>query len=108
MRIITIEEHITGTALDDAVRKRLLALYPYYGYTLRRDQPYYPDFELYTDMGDKRLADMDAHGIDMQVISCPAQSQQFQKIPTAWPRLPLCPGQIRKQPLWSLNALSKS
>lgn len=75
MRIITIEEHITGTALDNAVRKRLLELYPYYGYTLGKDLPYYPDFELYTDMGAKRLADMDDHGIDMQVISCPAQSQ---------------------------------
>lgn len=74
MRIITIEEHITGTELDNSVRKYILENVPYYGLTLGKELPYYPDFNLYADMGDLRIADMDKHGIDMQVISCPAQS----------------------------------
>ncbi|MCF0123487.1 MAG: amidohydrolase [Ruminiclostridium sp.] len=33
--------------------------------------------ELYLDLGEKRLADMDAHGITMQVVSCPMQTQRL-------------------------------
>lgn len=74
MKIITIEEHITDAALDPAVRKYLLQDCPYYGLTLGKELPYYPDFGLYADIGEKRIADMDEHGISMQVISCPAQA----------------------------------
>lgn len=74
MRIITIEEHITGTELDGAVRGLIMEDTPYYRLTLGEGLPYYPDFDLYKDMGELRIANMDAHGIDMQVISCPAQA----------------------------------
>lgn len=75
MRIITTEEHIVGTPLDEVVQKKVLERYPYYRYSLGKDLPYYPDFDLYKDRGEKRIADMDKHGIEMQVLSCPAQSQ---------------------------------
>lgn len=74
MRIITIEEHITGTELDSAVRNLIMEDAPYYRLTLGKDLPYYPDFDLYKDMGELRIANMDKFGIDMQVISCPAQA----------------------------------
>lgn len=74
MKIITIEEHITDPKLDGAVRKYLMKDAPYYGLTLGKDLPYYPDFNLYADMGELRIEDMDRNGIDMQVISCPAQT----------------------------------
>lgn len=74
MRIITLEEHITDPGLDGKARGYILESAPYYGLTLGKDLPYYPDFGLYEDMGKLRIADMDRWGIDMQVLSCPAQS----------------------------------
>lgn len=74
MKIITIEEHITDSALDAAVRKCIMQDSPYYRLSLGKDLPYYPDFAIYAEIGDMRIADMDKNGIDMQVISCPAQS----------------------------------
>lgn len=73
MKIITIEEHITDTPLDTAVRQYILQDAPYYSLTLGKELPYYPDFALYADMAEKRIRDMDQNGIDMQVLSCPAQ-----------------------------------
>ena len=74
MRIITIEEHITDPALDGSARKYIMEDAPYYSLTLGKNLPYYPDFNLYADMDELRISDMNKNGIDMQVLSCPAQS----------------------------------
>lgn len=78
MKLITIEEHIPLKALGKA-----LALHP------SRDAvrtmaasspelPYYPDAELYGNI-EKRIADMDKHGITRQILSAPVCTQLLPK-----------------------------
>ena len=74
MKIITFEEHIIEKGLTGASRQAILNIAPYYADSLGSDLPYFPDFEVYADLGEKRLEDMDRNGIDMQVLSCPAES----------------------------------
>lgn len=74
MKIITIEEHLTDPGLDGTSRKYILEDAPYYAHSLGKGLPYFPDFGLYADLAKQRIADMDKHGIDMQVLSCPAHS----------------------------------
>ena len=74
MKIITWEEHVIDEALIGAAREAILELAPYYAHSLRPGLPYFPDFKMYGDLGEMRLADMDRTGIDVQVISCPAES----------------------------------
>ena len=74
MKIITFEEHIVEKELTGASRQAILDIAPYYADSLGKDLPYYPDFEVYADLGEKRIADMDRNGIDMQVLSCPAET----------------------------------
>ena len=74
MKIITFEEHLTDPVLNPAVSKLLIEDAPYYGYVLGKGLPYYPDFNLYADIGELRIADMDKYGIDMQVFSAPIQN----------------------------------
>ena len=78
MKIITFEEHLLDPELSPAVNQITLEDAPYYGLTLGKDLPYYPDFDLYRDIAELRIADMDRHGIDMQVLSCPAQAGLLQ------------------------------
>jgi len=73
MKIITFEEHIVEKGLTGASREAILNIAPYYANSLGKDLPYFPDFEIYANLGEKRIADMDKNGIDMQVLSCPAE-----------------------------------
>lgn len=75
MKIITTEEHALIPELNKAVQKYAAADAPYYGTGLGPGMPYFPDFAMYADVAEKRLADMDVCGIDMQVLSCPIQTQ---------------------------------
>ena len=74
MKIITWEEHIVDKDLTGASRDAILEISPYYANSLNPDLPYWPDFKVYADTAELRLADMDENGIDMQVLSCPAES----------------------------------
>lgn len=74
MKVITLEEHVIDKELNMAAQEEILKIAPYFADTLGKDLPYYPDFQLYADTGDLRLADMDKNGITMQVLSCPAES----------------------------------
>ncbi len=74
MRIITIEEHIPGSPLAEAVAKYAGADAPYSAYAPGPGLPYAPDPVIFGDVGEKRIADMDRHGISMQVLSVASQS----------------------------------
>lgn len=74
MRIITIEEHIPGTPIATASRIASAKDAPYMGFAPGKGLPYVPDGSMF-DICEKRVADMDKHGIDMQVVSCASQSQ---------------------------------
>lgn len=74
MKIITIEEHIPlktlGTALakytsEDALRTAAAG---------SPELPYYPDAELYCNI-EKRVRNMDEHGITKQILSAPVCTQ---------------------------------
>ncbi len=79
MRIITVEEHITHPGLAKAVQPGLMAEAGYWadvgddGVPRTEDRPAMaplPDIlARLADFGPGRIADMDAHGIDMQVLS---------------------------------------
>lgn len=78
MKIITIEEHIPlktlGTALakypsEDATRTSI-ATSP--------ELPYFPDSELYGNI-EKRIEDMNKHGITRQILSAPVCTQLLPK-----------------------------
>lgn len=79
MRIITIEEHIPGSPLAEAVAKYAGIDAPYSVYAPGPGLPYAPDQEIFADVGEKRIADMDANGIDMQVLSVASRSQLLPK-----------------------------
>lgn len=73
MKIIALEEHVPLKSLDAA-----LAKHPSEDALRTRcagspDLPYFPDMNLYCDV-DARLADMNANGISMQVLSAPVCS----------------------------------
>lgn len=74
MKIIAFEEHMIEKELTGVSRHAILGLAPYYADSLGKDLPYFPDFEVYADLGEKRIADMDRNGITMQVLSCPAET----------------------------------
>lgn len=77
MRIITVEEHTISPALNKALAKYGRGGAPYQELAHAKGYPYDADPVLFADMGEKRIADMDAAGIDMQVVSCPVQPQQL-------------------------------
>lgn len=79
MRIITIEEHIPGSPLGTAVAKYAAVDSPYTAHAPGPGLPYVPDREIFADVGQKRIADMDANGIDMQILSVASQSQLLPK-----------------------------
>lgn len=71
MKLITIEEHTLDTAVARASAGRTTEVSPHFGtaYAPASGLPYCPTPEELEDLDTGRIADMDAHGIDMQVLS---------------------------------------
>ncbi|MCX5535796.1 amidohydrolase family protein [Streptomyces sp. NBC_00006] len=71
MKLITIEEHTLDTAVAQASAGRAAQVSPHFGaaYSPASGLPYCPTAEELEDLDQGRIADMDAHGIDMQVLS---------------------------------------
>lgn len=80
MKIITTEEHVAIPLLAQALQKYPSPDARHSAAATSPDLPFCPDMDLYRDVGDKCIADMDAHGITKQILSCPLQSQ---RLPTA-------------------------
>lgn len=73
MRIITLEEHFTDADVSRAGAPTMQGISPDWAATYSpgaRGGTYSPTPEMLADLGDGRLADMDEHGIGMQVLSC--------------------------------------
>ena len=77
MRIITVEEHAVSPSLNRAIAQYGRGGAAYQALAHAKGYPYDADPVLFADLGAKRIADMDAAGIDMQVLSCPVQPQQL-------------------------------
>lgn len=76
MKIITIEEHINLNKLNQELSKYYNEDSEYAKKASSKDLPYFPDFNLYDETEiSKRINDMDKYGIDMQILSCPVQTQ---------------------------------
>lgn len=75
MKIITIEEHLAGAPINDALAKYLEDDAPYTPMAHRKGRPYEADPELFADLDKKRIEDMDKNGIDIQILSSPSKSQ---------------------------------
>jgi predicted TIM-barrel fold metal-dependent hydrolase len=71
MKIITIEEHVLNPAVAQASAATAQQLSPYWGAAFSPDSglPYTPSPQVLSDLDEGRLADMDKHGITMQVLS---------------------------------------
>lgn len=78
MRIITIEEHVRLESLGEALRKYSTGDAPYGHLAEPEGLPYYTTRKQY-QADEDRIANMDANGIDMQVLSCPSQAQIIPK-----------------------------
>ena len=69
MKIIALEEHLSSKTIGAAVAKIIQEAYPYaqqFMHPAPADAPSVPDlFEL----GEKRIAELDEAGIDMEVVS---------------------------------------
>lgn len=69
MKIIALEEHLVSKTIGAAVAKTIQSAYPYAQQFLKpapADAPSTPDlFEL----GEKRIAELDSAGIDMEIVS---------------------------------------
>jgi predicted TIM-barrel fold metal-dependent hydrolase len=72
MRIITLEEHYLGPAIAAAGAPLARELSPDFAaaYDPASGLSYTPSAQVLQDLGEGRIADMDAHGISMQVLSC--------------------------------------
>ncbi|MEU8789675.1 amidohydrolase family protein [Streptomyces sp. NPDC048643] len=71
MKLITIEEHTFDPVVAQASAGRAAYVSPHFGtaYSPASGLPYCPTPEELEDLDAGRIADMDAHGIDMQVLS---------------------------------------
>ena len=74
-KIITIEEHLAGAPINAHLAKYAALDAPYTAAAHGKGRPYDADPELFADLDHRRIADMDQHGISMQILSCPAKSQ---------------------------------
>ncbi|MDL4813274.1 amidohydrolase family protein [Actinomadura opuntiae] len=72
MKIIALEEHFVDPAVSRAAAPAATALSPDFGtaYAPASGLPYSPPGEVLMDLAEGRIADMDAGGITMQVLSC--------------------------------------
>lgn len=70
MRIVTLEEHWSEPALDTAGGAARAELVPGYAAAFAPGMPYTQQMDLMADIGTRRIADMDRHGITTQVLSC--------------------------------------
>ena len=75
MRIITIEEHLAGAPINRHLAKYAAEDAPYTAMAHGKGRPYEADPQLFADLDQRRIEDMDRYGIDMQILSCPAKSQ---------------------------------
>lgn len=75
MKIITIEEHLAGAPINAHLAKYIAEDAPYTGMAHRAGRPYDADPELFGDLEQCRIADMDKYGISKQILSCPSKSQ---------------------------------
>lgn len=71
MKLITVEEHTlhAGVARASAVRSAEVSPFFRQAYAPGSGLPYCPTPEMLEDLDAGRIADMDAHGIDVQVLS---------------------------------------
>ncbi|WP_410631626.1 amidohydrolase family protein [Amycolatopsis sp. cmx-4-83] len=71
MKIVTLEEHYLDVAVARASAPAAQALSPHFAASFAADSglPYSPSAEVLRDLGEGRIADMDRHGITMQVLS---------------------------------------
>ena len=74
MRIITLEEHFADPAVVAASAPEIKRLAPDFAATSdpARGLSYSPSADVLRDLGDGRLADMDAGGVTMQILSATA------------------------------------
>ncbi|WP_410574798.1 amidohydrolase family protein [Amycolatopsis sp. cmx-4-61] len=71
MKIVTLEEHYLDVAVARASAPAAQALSPHFAASFAADSglPYSPSAGVLRDLGEGRIADMDRHGITMQVLS---------------------------------------
>lgn len=74
MRIITVEEHISGAPIDRYLAKYSAKDAPYAAYSHIEGRPYSPDSRLF-DTDRQRIDDMDRNGISYQILSYPVKTQ---------------------------------
>ena len=74
-RIITIEEHLAGVPIGRVLGNYAADDAPYSALAHKDNRPYCADWDIFGDMDNLRLQDMDKNGISMQILSCPAKSQ---------------------------------
>ncbi len=75
MKVITVEEHISGAPIDRYLAKYSLKDAPYMAAAHVKGRPYEADPFLFCDTDRCRIADMDKNGISVQILSCPSKSQ---------------------------------
>lgn len=75
LKIITFEEHTSDKAIADATRKMIGKTFPNIKYMTDPQMTAVPPAGTLSDLGDRRIADMDATGITMQIISYSNQPQ---------------------------------
>lgn len=69
MKIIGLEEHLIDPGIAGASMAAQQKIAPYFKTSMVPGLPAFPAPGSLEDIGEKRLADMDANGIDMQVLS---------------------------------------
>ena len=71
MKVITIEEHVLNPAVAQASAPAMRQLSPHWAaaFDPASGLPYTPSPDVLADLGEGRVADMDKHGITMQVLS---------------------------------------
>lgn len=79
MKIITVEEHVSGAPIDRYLAKYSAQDAPYMSAAHVSGRPYEADPQLFGDTDKCRIADMDENGITVQLLSCPAKSQLLPK-----------------------------
>lgn len=75
MKIITTEEHLAGAPISRYLARYAAEDAPYGPLSRVKGRPLAPDPVLLHDLDQRRLEDMDRHGITMQILSCPVKAQ---------------------------------